>query len=433
MNNIKILITSSCLLCAINSNAQKFEDGKMFLNDDGTHYIKATAMLQSWVRAEQYNNGTTIFGYPKSSGLDIGIRRYRFQLMSQVTDRIFFYTQVGENNFNNISERKLGFFVHDAVGEYAIDPKKLSVGMGLTAWSGLSRFASPSTGTILGIDAPLYQQSTNDVTDQFLRKLGVYAKGKLGKLDYRITMAQPLAIQRMAGYTPTISTTSSFSPMPPKMQWNGYFQYQFKDQESNTTPYAVGSYLGKKRVFNIGIGSVYQANAMWHLENKIDTVQTAMLQLAADIFYDAPVGQKGAAISAYGNFTHFDYGPNYTRNLAVMNPANGTNNPNLLNGGGNGFPSYGTGNVFYAQVGYKLAKNLTRKKINLMPYAALQYANYERLNSPMTFYDAGINWYINDQTCKLTLAYQNRPEFLTNGDKLDRKSAFLMQFQIYLH
>lgn len=176
-------------------------------------------------------------------------------------------------NYNNISDRKAGFFVHDAYGEYAIDKTRFSMGMGLSGWSGLSRFASPAVGSQLGIDAPIYQQQTNDVTDQFLRKLSVFAKGKIGKLDYRVQMAQPMSVKKMAGYNPALSETSSFSALPAKMQYNGYFQYQFLDQESNQTPYLTGTYLGKKKVFNIGAGLIYQKDAMWHRNAANDTIK----------------------------------------------------------------------------------------------------------------------------------------------------------------
>jgi hypothetical protein len=36
-----------------------------------------------------------------------------------------------------------------------------------------------------------------------------------------------------------------------------------------------------------------------------------------------------------------------------MNPANGSNDPTILNGGGNAFPLAGTGNVLYLQAGYE--------------------------------------------------------------------------------
>src|SRR5690606_18927771 len=216
-------------------------------------------MTQAWLRSMDYNPGTTINGVEKNSGTDIGIRRYRVQMYGQLTDRVFAYSQFGENSFNTISERKLGFFVHDAYGEYAVDKTKLSIGMGLSGWSGLSRFSSPSVGSILGIDAPLFLQTTNDVNDQFLRNLSVFVKGKLGKLDYRLQMAYPLEVKN----SPPGLNEATFSTDPSEMQWNGYFQYQFLDQESNMTPYLAGTYQGKKKVFNIGAGFIYQKDAMW--------------------------------------------------------------------------------------------------------------------------------------------------------------------------
>jgi len=409
-----------------------FKDRKLNLNEDGSNYVKFTFLTQAWLRHQDFNPGSTINGVAQDNGTDIGIRRYRVQMYGQLTDRVFIYTQFGENNFNNMSDRKVGFFVHDAMGDYAIDKEKLSLGMGLSGWSGLARFASPSAGTILGVDAPLYQQSTNDVTDQFLRKLSVFAKGKLGKLDYRIAMAKPMNIQKSANYNPTVTTNATFSSEPPNMQWNGYFQYQFKDQESNQTPYMTGTYLGKKKVLNVGAGFIYQKDAIWRLGTANDTIRENMVHLAADVYYDAPIGNRGEAISAYGSITHYDFGKNYTRNAAVMNPANGTKDPTILNGSGNGFPMYGTGTILYGQIGYKLKDNLIGKT-TLMPYASLQHANYERLNRAMQFYDVGVNWLLSGHTSKFTVAYQSRPVYDTNGDYLDRKGAIIAQYQVFFN
>lgn len=193
------LVTMGCVLFSkAQTNNDFWNKHQLNLNESGSNYIKFTGVAQTWVRNMQYNPGSTIFGASKTNGTDIGIRRYRVQFFGQLTDKVFFYSQFGENNFNNIADRKQGFFVHDAVGEYAIHKSKLSIGGGLTGWSGLSRFSSPAVGTLLGIDAPLFLQTTNDVTDQFLRKLSIYAKGKIGKLDYRINMSQPMAIQKSA-------------------------------------------------------------------------------------------------------------------------------------------------------------------------------------------------------------------------------------------
>lgn len=411
-----------------------FKDRKFYLNEDGSNFIKLTFMTQAWLRAADYNPGTTINGMAKSSGTDIGIRRYRVQLYGQLTDRVFTYAQFGENNFNNIADRKMGFFVHDAYGEYAIDKTRLSLGMGISGWQGLSRFTSSSVGNMMGIDLPLYQETTNDVTDQFGRKLSIFAKGKLGKLDYRVAMAQPMAIQKSAGYNPAngIGSNSSFSARPPKMQYHAYVMYQFKDQESNMMPYNAGTYLGKKNVFNVGVGAIYQKDAMWRLGAANDTISSNMLHLSADVYYDAPVGIKGQAISFYGSVAHYDYGKNYIRNSGPMNPANGSNNPTILNGGGTAFPMFGTGTVAYMQAGYKLKDNLIGTT-TLMPYVSMQYGDYERLNDAMTYYDAGVNWLLAGQTSKFTLAYQNRPVFNTIGNTIDRKGAVVVQYQVFFN
>jgi hypothetical protein len=426
------------ILIPLISHAQVLKDGKLTLNEDGSHYVKFTMVNQAWLRNTTLNEGSTIFGYARKNSWDIGIRRFRMQFYGQLTDRVFIYSQIGENNFNGLSDRKLGFFIHDALGEYAVVKNKLSLGGGLAAWSGLARFASPSVGSILGVDAPLYQQSTNDVTDQFLRKLSVYAKGKLGKFDYRIALSDPMAFQKAASYNGVLSADiANFSSKPPKFQWNGYFQWQFLDQESNLTPYMTGTYLGKKKVFNIGAGFVYQPKAMWTLAaNKVDTIETNMVQLAIDAYYDAPAGTDGQAISAYASLGHFDFGKNYIRNIAAMNPANGTTRKDVINGSGNGFPGYGTGNVIYAQVGYKFKDNLIGKT-TLMPYISLQHANYERLNQGVNYWDMGLTWLLNGHNSKLTLAYQDRPIFLTDangkGELSNRKGSTIIQYQVFFN
>ncbi len=447
------ILTSALLVTglAVRLFAQKFpHDGRLYLGNDSTRYFKFTLNNQLWLRRTQANPGSTVNGFDKSQITDIGIRRMRIQAYGQLTDRVFIYTQFGINNFNYLSARKAGFFVHDAIGEYAFVKTRLSLGMGLSAWSGLSRYSSPAVGTIMGVDAPLFEQSTNDVTDQFLRKLSVYAKGKLGKFDYRLVMSNPLAFQtETAPNTVAVvkvpAGTANFSPKPPRMQWNGYFQWQFFDHESNLTPYMAGTYLGTKRVFNIGAGFVYQPEAMLHTTlgsasgRTVDSVFTAMRQLAVDVYYDAPIGTKGSALHAYAAFSNFDFGPNYVRDNGPMNPANGNKLPTVLNGPGNGFPLVGTGNVFYVQVGYKLRNGLLGTYGTLMPYASVQHADFELLNDPGNYYDAGVNWLLAGHTSKLTLAYQSRPVYVstalspTDYRLTEHRGSLVLQYQAYFN
>jgi len=117
---------------------------KIKLNKDSSHYLKGAFATQIWLRYNQNNLGTTIFGIPQNETTDIGIRRLRMQFYGQVTEKVFFYTQMGENNFTYLNKQFNGFFIHGAVTEYSAVKTHLNIGAGLTGWSGLSRYASPA-------------------------------------------------------------------------------------------------------------------------------------------------------------------------------------------------------------------------------------------------------------------------------------------------
>ena len=289
------------------------------------------------------------------------------------------------------------------------------------------------------MDAPLYQQATNDATDQFLRKLSVYAKGKLGKLDYRIALTNPLPIQTSTLAPTAVTNNSDFSLDAPTKQIQGYFSYQFLDQESNLTPYNTGSYLGQKRVFNVGAGFISQPGAMAYLNAQGQVVNTAMNLFAVDVFYDAPIDrEKSSAVTLYGSYSQYDFGPGYIRNLGVNNPANGViAGQGSFNGAGNAFPMIGTGGIFFGQAGYLLPKSKPTG-CQLQPYASLMMANYDRLASTMVSYDLGLNWLVNGHGSKFSLNYQNRPIFgladATTGlaTRTGSKGSLVLQYQIYV-
>lgn len=434
------LIVIQLLGITILSKAQKKDDKelKISLNEDGSHYLKTTFTAQVWSRYNENNPGTTVFTYPEKNTFDIGLRRVRGQVFGKIHDKVFVYTQVGINNFNYLSARKPGIFFHDVLAEYQLTNRSMQLGMGLTGWTGFSRFSSPAIASILGYDAPLYQQSTNDVTDQFLRKLSIYGKGKLGKLDYRVVISKPMAAAayNMAYANKPISSNSEFSFKPSKLQSSAYLMYQFFDEESNLTPYMAGTYLGKKKVLTLGAGVQYQKNALWHLgadsvNGSKPSIEEDLLNYSVDVFYDAPAGSKGAAISFYGALSHMGFGKNYIRNASVMNPAD-PNSLLIINGGGNGIPLYGTGNVVYVQGAYLLPSTLMDEKAGrLQAYLMLMHANYERLNGPMQVFDIGLNYYIDKQRAKLSLDLQNRPIFnASDAKESGRRNAVILQFQI---
>ncbi len=412
---------------------------KFGLNEDASNYIKLTFANQTWVRWNDNNPGSVVgnaaYSKAESQSWDISLRRTRIQLLGQLTDRIFFYAQFGQNNFNYQSARKTGLFLHDALGEYAFIPKKLSIGAGLTGWSGLARFASPSVGSIMGMDAPLFEQWNNDVTDQFLRHFAIYAKGKLGKIDYRFALAKPMLTQNASVAIPAFSQNATYSQNPANAQLHGYVSYQFLEQETNLTPYTTGTYLGKKKVFNIGAGFIRQSNAMWYKGSAGDTVSTAMQVWAVDAYYDAPLSSKGNAISAYLAYFSADMGTNFIRNLGVNNIASGTiASQASFAGAGNAFPMFGTGNTLAGQLGYKFKDDLLKSSGTLLPYMAFQYGSYQRLKDNVMVWNIGINWLVKGHNSKFTLDYQSRPIFNADAQgnlvETDRKGMLVLQWQV---
>lgn len=441
-------ITVTTLLCLIffNVNAQlsdKLKSGLRYYIDskDSSRYIGLNMTGQFWLRNTQNNPYSLVQGTAQNNTTDMGIRRIRFVFSGSLTDRLNFFMQFGQNNFNYLSARKSGSFFHDVTADYAIVKKKFYLGLGLNGWDGPSRFANSSVSSILALDVPLYQEGTNDAFDQNVRRMGVYAKGKLGKLDYRLSIGKPFVIQTASGSgTEPININSTYSTLPPLMATQGYFMYQFFDQESNFGAGTVGSYLGKKNVFNIGAGFNVQKNAMFRYSNlqTKDTIQQDLKLFAVDLFYDAPLNkEKGTALSVYACYSNYNYGTNFIKVAGPDNPANGSSNtttPFDKFNYGNAFPMLGTGNIEYLQAGYKLKDKLFGNMGTLQPYYTLQYAHYQGLTGTMYVFDVGINWLIMGNISKITFNYQNRPYFAQNGTgtyiQNSRKAEWVLQYQL---
>jgi len=477
----KKTIFQSLLLCLLTSSASaqfgdKMKKGLNFYLDskDSSHFVKLEATTQLWARYTDTNPLTqvgaggagAVGNYGQSAISDVSVRRARLVFSGQLTDRIAFFTQFGENSMNYTSARKVNAFFHDITIDYAVIKRYFSLGMGLNGWNGPSRFSNISVASIMVLDPPGFQEVTNDTYDQFVRRYGVYAKGKIGKLDYRLSAGKPFLSQTGSAINPlnpsggNTATTSyaTFSSMPPNMVYQGYFMYQFLDEESNFAPSTKGTYLGKKTIFNIGAGFYYQHNAMMlNTQTKVggtnDTLQQDILHLAVDVFYDAPINKdKGTAISFYASYSNYNYGKNFIRIQGADNPANAVSTstvtlPNTANlpvkgptaydkqNYGNAVPYLGTGNILYAQVGYKFKDDLFGKQGGtLQVFGNCQYSIYNALSDPMLLWDAGVNWLIKGHNSKITLDYQNRPYFTENNvgqlKQANRYGQVVLQYQI---
>lgn len=384
--------------------------------------------VQAWARSLEYNSGSVVNNQEIETAIDFSLRRYRFGVNGLLNKKVYYYFQIGGNNLNQASDPKETISLLDAYGEFRFN-NKIHVGVGKSLWRGLSRYSSPSTSRLLTLDLPLPVIPTVNQTDHLLRRLGVHFKGRLfERLDYRLMAQSEFAKES----TPKVGV-SSFSYYAGSLNYNGYFKWSFFDKESFNTPYHRATYLGDKKLLMLGAGFEFKHKGMSYL-TAVDSslVYEDMLKIAVDVFYEESL-KKGRAgvVTLYAAYFNYSFGKDFVRMLNTNNPAHDVNANTTLNGSGNLFPSVGTGQTIYTQLGYLLPKDKGFVS-NLQPYVSLQHSEFEALDENILVYEGGLNWYINDYKTKLTLGYQNRPIFnLVNSEKVvvDRMSQWVVQFQ----
>jgi len=403
------------------------------IDNDTTKYFRLLTWHQVWLRFNDNNAGSTRQGVPVDQTADIGLRRSRFMIYAQMNDRLLVMTHFGINNQNAFSGgidgtdgKKPQIFMHDAWVEYAIIKKAFHLGGGLHYWNGVSRMTSASTLNFLTMDAPIFNWPTLERTDQFARMLGLYAKGMLGRLEYRLAVNDPFKVAGM----PQVNI-ADYNKTNVRKAITGYFSYNFLDKEEYVVPFYVGTYLGSKRVFNIGAGFLQNREAMRSINSMGDTLLHRMTHLAFDVFLDMPLGEnKRTAITAYGVFYNYEFGPNYVRYGGVMNSADG--------GGplrGNAIPLLGTGQILYFQTGFLLPKS--KLNTRLQPYLGYSHAWLEGVRNidneivPVQVLDFGLNYYLTGHHAKLSLNYRNRPDF-NNIENVVYRPEITLQLMAYL-
>ncbi|QZK89361.1 porin [Flavobacterium sp. CHNK8] len=457
----KILFSAAVLLLSLQGFSQGSTDygaGMKFnLNEDGSKFMRVIAWNQIWMRSSQMNPGTMIGGEATSTGTDIGNRRLRFLAYAQVSKRYMILTHFGINNqtFTNGGAagssgtgaygagKKPGLFFHDAWNEYAVVlPEKdkkfsMSLGAGLHYYMGLSRLTMASTLNFLTIDAPIFNWPLIENSDQFARQMGLFAKGKYGKLEYRLSYNKPYA----TNVVPTNTTTADNAVAVDNSgmtKWSkaGYFEYQFLDQEANVLPFKVGSYLGTKKVFNVGAGFYNAPDATRSLVNNTVNKHDITL-LSADVFLDLPIGKKEnkMAVTGYSVLYDYDFGPNYLRNVSIMNI--GSVDPNFtgsraISGPGNAQPTIGSGTIWYTQAGILLPNKETKPKIRIQPFGAVTYKNFDALTQSSKQFDVGSNFFLDGHHAKITTQYSTRPVYTSSSNRSGSLGDFVVQLQIYL-
>jgi hypothetical protein len=429
------------------------------LSDDGSKYVRFIMWHQFWLTATQNNPGTTdvkgklMDGSDKADGAwstDFALRRSRFLAYAQVSPRCLILTHWGINNQSFINggasagsnvtsagvsnaAKRPQLYIHDAWTEYEIVKTKLYIGAGLHYWNGVSRLGSQSTLNFMTMDAPIFNWQNIEATDQFARQFGIYAKGQLGRLDYRIALNKPFVNgTTVAGIARNGVAANVFNETWAQA---GYFNWMFWDKENNKLPFFVGAHMGGKKVFNIGAGFYRQPKASYYKSaTSTDSSYQDQVALGVDVFLDMPINKaKGTSLSVYGVYYNFDYGTNYIRNLGILNLHPGAGNAESWAGTGNIQPTIGTGGIVYLQAGYQLPR--LKNGTSFMPYATVTHKDFDRLKDPSTQFGLGLNYFVTGHNAKLTLEYQTRPIYKANGADIVRtgyRGELILQTHIFL-
>ena len=430
---------------------------KLNLNPEGDKYVRFILWNQIWLRNTEMNPGTMVSDEATKNSWNIGNRRLRALAYAQITKRYMVLMHFGINNQTFINGgapgttgtggygngKKPQMFFHDAWNEYAVvlpgeaGEFSLSLGAGLHYYMGLYRMTMASTLNFLTVDSPIFTWPLIDNSDQFARQMGMFAKGKYGKFEYRFSLNKPFATNiAPVDVTNPAARVAVDNNGNPEFSKAGYVEYQFLDSESNLLPFKVGSYLGTKRVFNLGAGFYHQKDGTrTSVNSQIEKHDIA--RYAVDAFADLPLGnaKNKMALSAYAGFYNYNFGPNYLRNLGIMNV--GSNDPNFIGdkaiaGAGNLQPMIGSGNIYYLQAGLLLPSNADKPKIRIQPFASYTNKNFKALENSSSQFDIGANWFIDGHHAKLTTQYSTRPTYTSASAEPKSKGEFILQFQIYL-
>ncbi len=376
---------------------------KLKLNEDGSKYIR----FISWAQVQGvYNNDVA----ENESHINFNLRRARILSYAQITNKFLILTHFGLNNLNNSTLDPVGkgdgaqLFFHDVWAQYQI-AKNHTIGGGLHYFNGISRLNNQSTLNMLTLDNNRQSWATLGLSDQFARHLGLFAKGKFGKLQYRIAINDAIK-NGLDERTPENGGAAVYGgsrllgTKDAGKIFAGYFDYNFLDQESNFLPFKVGSYLGTKKVFNIGAGFFSHPKGSVVANQNGDLKGDDITIFAIDAFYDAPLGENGSAITAYATYQNNDYGKDYLYN------------------------AYGTGSMIYGHVGYLIPGSKTQPRIQ--PYISYANRSYDAIDDNGSTFGIGSNLYLSGHHSKLTLEYKN--EKLGDQDN----SMVTLQAMIYL-
>lgn len=388
MRKLSPFLLGLCLLAFQNAFSQGSPDYggglKVKFDEEGNKYLR----IISWAQVQ----ATYTDEVPENTNhLGFNLRRARILAFAQINKDFLILTHFGLNSLNSSQLSPTGkgegsqLFFHDVWAQYSLGSDH-AVGGGLHYWNGISRLNNQSTLNFMTLDNNRQSWSTLGLTDQFARHLGFYFKGKFGKLQYRVSMNDAMT-NGLDGRDPEEGGPAVYGgkrllgSADAGFAYSGYFDFNIFDQESNFLPFKVGTYLGTKKVFNVGAGFFLHPKGSVILEDgELKGEDVAIF--AIDAFYDAPIGEDQGAITAYATFQSNNYGNNYL------------------------YSAYGTGSMIYGHAGYVLPGK--DKKTRFQPYVSFASNSYDAVDDNRNRFGIGANAFFSGHNSKLTLEYANQ-------------------------
>lgn len=438
----------------VEKNPIEIGELKINLNKKGDQWLRFGISSQIWLRSIDHNPGTAVNGIPQNQTYDIGMRRMRLVIQSQVTPFYSVFLQMGANNQNFVSGggtgngsngagKKAPFFFHDAYNELTVIPRNdletgkpnknnLYIGAGLHSWNGVSRMTNTSTTKMLAGDIPVFNFPMIEIADQFSRQFGVFVHGEFDRLNYRFSVNKPFA----TSLKPTLGGPAVDNNQEGKLSYAGYAYYQFFTKEATVTSFLAGNNLASKKILNVGAGfySNRSATQSQPSENVFESHDAHIF--GGDVFTEIPVGNKTKemGLTFYSVFYNYNYGPDYLRMSGVMNPGtvdSGFTGQRALEGAGNNRVLMGTGNIWFTQMGFVLPK--FSRKFKVQPFFNYALKDMKALNQNGSYYDIGTNLYLYGKNAKIVAQYGSRPLYDIASKRIfDRKGEFLLSLLIAL-
>ncbi len=416
---------------------------RLFLNDDSTAYFRPILINQFWTKLTRNNPGTAAIDGdgPQERSFGFGIRRARLLFLTELGPRVQLFTQIGINNQTFATgggsgtggvggygqAKKPQLFVHDAWAQYRLAHggereggfhNSLYLGIGLHFWHGISRLSQVGIPSHMLLDFPIFNFPDIEQGNQFARQFGIYAKGGFGRFHYRFSLNQPFVTDERILLAIWENDRAVLYPTD-ALATTGYVEYRLLGYEATTLPFRPFTYIGKKRLLNVGLGWYHHPGATAAMRGNEPLQRYDKLVLSADVYAELPLtGTDNSAVTAYFVYYARDYGPNFYRSFGLLNLApNGayaafTGTP-TIDGYGNRQPLTGTGDIQYLQLGYLLPRMGWESRLQV--FGALSRRDLDRIGEAVYNYDVGANLFVKGHAFKVTLQHTLRPLVFPDG------------------